>query len=169
MDRIMVIAWMKPNGRIKQGHSENIVLKMNAPLRCSRLSFTNVSSFSDWSFFFFFFERWNTTLKRVIFPPTSFIHPAPSGLLRVTEMDGETDGRMNRQTSVITGDKLSHTLRSRRLHFTYNSASHLLLHSTCARSAPSPAMLAVTNGNRRRKHSVMPGCPLCLREMVRSQ
>lgn len=168
MYRTMVIAWMKPNRWIKQGHSENVVLKMNAPLPCSRRPFTNVSSFSARHFFFFTnggTQHWNASF----FSPASFIHPAPSGLLRVTGMDGETDRRMNRQTNVITGDKLSHTLPSQWLRCTYNSASRPLLHSTCARRGPSPAMLAVTNGNRRRKHSVMPGCPLCLREMVRSQ
>lgn len=115
--------------------------------------------------FFFFRTVEHNTETRHFF----FIHPAPSGILRVTGMDGETDRRMNRQTNVITGDKLSHTLPSQWLRCTYNSASRPLLHSTCARRGPSPAMLAVTNGNRRRKHSVMPGCPLCLREMVRSQ
>lgn len=168
MYRAMVIAWMKPNRWIKQGHSENVVLKMNAPLPCSRWQFTNVSSFSARLFFFFRTVEHNTETRHFFPPQVSFIRRR-QGLLRVTGMDGETDGRLNRQTNVITGDKLSHTLPSQWLRCTYNSASRPLLHSTCARRGPSPAMLAVTNGNRRRKHSVMPGCPLCLREMVRSQ
>lgn len=165
MYRAMVIAWMKPNRWIKQGHSENVVLKMNAPLPCSRRPFTNVSSFSA-RHFFFFSERWNTTLKRVIF--FSFIRRRRGYCVWQEWMEKRMD-EWTDKTNVITGDKLSHTLPSQWLRCTYNSASRPLLHSTCARRGPSPAMLAVTNGNRRRKHSVMPGCPLCLREMVRSQ
>lgn len=94
--------------------------------------------------------------------PQSCIHPVPSDLLHMTDEWGKGDLEKNTLSGAVMSLALLLTV--------YPCFSCLLLYvklHMCLLK-PSPVTLAVTNG-RMRKCSVMPGCLLCLREMVHSQ